>query len=348
MKKFLTIILLLFVFLFITNNGALKAQGNTSTISGVVSDNTGESLIGVTVMVQGTTKGTITDFDGNYAIEAAPGQTLLFSFVGYDSQEVSVQAGVTQLNITLKESSEMLEEVVVVGYGTQKKQTVTGSISSVKSEELTDIPVSNLNNALTGKIPGLVTVQASGQPGDDAATIYIRGQSTWVDSSPLIIVDGMERESFSQIDPNEVESISVLKDASSTAVYGVRGANGVILVTTRRGTTGKPRISLSANWGLQKPTQIPQFLSSYDQLMLRKQAYINDGRDYTVEAILSDESLEGFRLGNDPFRYPNVLWYDEMTKSAAPQQQYSINVSGGTETIKYFVSLGYLSQSGNI
>jgi TonB-linked SusC/RagA family outer membrane protein len=323
------------------------AQSASNTVKGFVADRNGEALTGVTIQVKGTTRGTVTDYDGAFTIQVAPADVLIVSYLGYRTREVSV-AGTADLKITLDEDNKLLEEVVVVGYGTQRKQTVTGSIFSVKSEELTDIPVTNLNNALSGKVPGLITIQPSGRPGEDVANIYVRGQSTWVDSSPLIIVDGMERESFSQIDANEVESISVLKDASSTAVYGVRGANGVILVTTKRGSDGKPRISLSAHWGVQQPTRIPKFLPSYEQLLLKRQAYINDNKDPVLAepALLSDEALEGFRTASDPYRYPNVVWYDAMTRRYAPQQQYGINVSGGTAAIKYFVSLGYLSQSG--
>ncbi|MCD7973050.1 MAG: TonB-dependent receptor [Candidatus Azobacteroides sp.] len=347
MKNLLRPPLFLCMLLFLTGN-LLYAQGSRQNISGIVTDETGETLIGVTVSVKGTTRGTLTDMDGAYSIDVTPGEILSFSYLRYDNKEITVQAGMDKLDVRMDDNEQVLEEVVVVGYGVQKKQTVTGAISSVKSKELTDVPVANLNNALAGKVAGLVTVQESGRPGEDAAKMYIRGQSTWVDSSPLIIVDGMERESFSQIDPNEVESISVLKDASSTAVYGVRGANGVILVTTKRGAVGKPRISFSANWGIQKPTQVPEFLGSYDQLVLMKQAYINDGKDPLVEApsLLSDEALEGFRTGSDPYKYPNIVWYKAMTKSSAPQQQYNVNVSGGTESVKYFVSMGYLSQAG--
>lgn len=340
-------LILFLLVLFFTNHPGLLAQ-TPAEIRGTVTDEKGETLIGVSVAVKNSTTGTITDFDGRYSIKAGDKAVLVFSYVGYISKEITVGSGKSVIDVTLSENVKALDEVVVVGYGTQKKQTVTGSISTVKSEELTDIPVTNLNNALAGKMPGLTSIQSSGRPGEDAATIYLRGQSTWVDASPLIIVDGVERESFSQINPNEVESISILKDASSTAVYGVRGANGVILVTTKRGVEGKPRISLSANLGIQKPTRIPEFLGSYEHLLLKKQAYINDGQDPLVMAptLLSDEALEGFRLGLDPYKYPDVNWYKEMTKNYAPQSQYNINVSGGTKAVRYFVSLGYLDQSG--
>lgn len=343
MKKIGHFIILLLLITGVTVNAADPLR-----VKGVVTDSRGETLIGVSVVVKNGSSGTVTNIDGQYTISAAVGSVLVFSYVGYDAHQLQLKAGQHEVNVVLRESVQALEEVVVVGYGTQKKQTVTGSISTVKSEEISDIPVSNLNSAITGKLAGITTVQVSGRPGEDAAAIYVRGQSTWVDSSPLIIVDGVERESFSQINPAEVESISVLKDASSTAVYGVRGANGVILVTTRRGVEGKPRVSLSLNFGLQQPTQIPQFLGSYEHLILKKQAYRNDGQDPLVVAptLLSDEALENFRTGADPYRFPDVNWYREMTRTSAPQSQYTATVSGGTKTVRYFVSLGYLNQSG--
>jgi TonB-linked SusC/RagA family outer membrane protein len=345
LSTYTSLLVLLFASAAVTN---AQSSASGSIVQGVVYDSQGETLIGVSILLKGTGNGTVSDVDGRFSIAATPASFLVFSYLGYETQTIAVQADMKQLKIVMQENSKVLEEVVVVGYGVQKKQTVTGAISTIRTKELTDIPVSNLNNALAGKVPGLVTIQPSGRPGEDVANIYVRGQSTWVDSSPLIIVDGMERESFSQINPNEVESISVLKDASSTAVYGVRGANGVILLTTKRGVEGKPRISLSANWGVQQPTQIPEFLDSYHQLLLKKQAYLNDNKNPEAEepALLSNEALEGFRQGIDPYKYPSVVWYRELTKKFAPQQQYSVDVSGGTPVIKYFISLGYLSQSG--
>ncbi len=315
-------------------------------VSGVVVDQGGVTLPGVTVSIKGTSTGTITNFNGEFTIPVnSKDDILVFSFIGFISVERG--AGHKQpYRIVLNEDVQSLDEVVVVGYGTQKKETVTGAISTIKSKEITEVPTSNLSTAITGKMAGIVTIQQSGRPGEDAANIYIRGQSTWVNSSPLIIVDGVERESFSEIDPNEVESISVLKDASSTAVYGVRGANGVILITTRRGEEGKPSINITGNWGAQRPVNIPKFLGSYDHLLLRKQATINDGKDPANDPLLSNESLEGFQLGQDPYRYPDVNWYEEVVKPVALQQKYNFNVAGGTKKVKYFVSLGFFNQGG--
>lgn len=335
---------LIYVCILLMINISVIAQQKL-IVHGKVADETGEGLIGATIMVKGTTRGTVSDVNGNYSI-AVPSKEakLVFSFIGYNTIEKTANS--EQIDVVLTENTETLEELVVVGYGVQRKETVTGAISTVDSKELVSVPVSNLSTALTGKLSGVVTVQTSGRPGEDAAEIFIRGRSTWVNSSPLIIVDGVERAGFSQIDPNEVETISVLKDASSTAVYGVRGANGVILITTKRGKVGKPQISASINVGMQRPVNIPKFLGSYDNLVLRKVAAINDGIDLSTEPRLSDESLEGFRLAEDPYLYPDVNWYREFVKDYSLQQQYNMNVSGGTKRIRYFTSLGYLNQGG--
>ncbi len=333
-----------FMFIFLMISMSLFAQEEL-TIKGSIIDENGEMLPGVTVSIKGTGTGTIADMDGNYTITVPSKETILvFSFIGYISYEHVAHK--SQIDVVLKENVESLDELVVVGYGVQRKETVTGAISTVGNEALAAAPVSNLNSAITGKLPGVVTIQTSGRPGEDAATIFIRGRSTWIDASPLIIVDGIERSSFSQIDPNEVETISVLKDAASTAVYGVRGANGVILVTTKRGQQGKPRVSISANVGIQRPVNIPEFLGSYDHLVLRKVAAENDGIDLSTEPLLTDESLEGFRLGEDPYSYPDINWYQEMVKNYSMQQQYNMNISGGTKKVKYFTSIGYLDQGG--
>lgn len=337
------------LFAVINVTAAEHAIEQNLQVSGVVSDTSGEPLPGVNVFVKGTTIGVITDIDGNFTLNVPSRKSVLVvSFVGYQTNEFIV-GNTNSFKVVLEEEVNALEEVVVVAYGAQKKQTVTGAVTMMKSDEILETPAANVTNALTGKLPGVITQQTSGRPGEDAADIYIRGVGTWNDAKPLIIIDGIEQESFSQLDPNEIESISVLKDASSTAVYGIRGANGVILITTKRGNLGKPKISLTANWGLQVPTAVPEFLGSYEHLLLRKKAWENDGYDPAAEEpnLLSDEALEGFRLGNDPYRYPDVNWYDEIIdKTGSLQQQYNVNVSGGTQIVKYFISVGYLHQDG--
>ena len=222
-----------------------------SKVTGKVTDSKGEEIIGATVFEAGTKNGTVTDFDGNFSITVGPNATLRVTYVGYQPIDVKVNGRAT-VNITLQENETSLEEVVVVGYGHQKKESVIGAISQVSSKDLLSTPAANVSQAIAGKIPGVVTSQASGAPGADDAKIYIRGRATFAgDAQPLILVDGVER-AFSQIAPDDIETISVLKDASATAVYGVRGANGVMLITTKRGKEQKPVVSLTANFQYQR------------------------------------------------------------------------------------------------
>ena len=343
MKKHCLIIFFSFLLSF-----SLMGQNNFQ-IKGIVRDVKGEILPGVSIKISKSSIGTVSDINGQFSLTVPDEKSeIVLTYIGFNSK-VELVGNKRFFNIQMTETANDLDEVVVVAYGTQKKATVTGAISTMKSSEILKNPVANITNSLTGSIPGLVTVQQSGRPGADDAQIYIRGVSSWVNTQPLIIVDGVEQPSFSQIDPNEIESLSVLKDASSTAVYGIRGANGVILISTKRGATGKPKVSLSANWGLQKPTNVPKFLSSYEQLLLKKIAYTNDGIDpASIEpTFFTPDALEAYRTGSDPYRYPNVNWYNLMVKpSGAPQQQYNVNISGGTQAVKYFISLGYLKQDG--
>lgn len=238
------------------------------SIKGRVVDNVyNEGVIGANVVIKGTATGVITDIDGNYMITVPNEETVLvFSYVGYSTQEIKV-GGQRTINVTLSENSEILGEVevVAIAYGNQDKKLMTSAVSSINTEELLKTPVTSVSNMLAGSVPGVSSVQTTGQPGRDAAAIYVRGAGTLNDSqaTPLILVDGVERD-FSQIDPNEIESISVLKDASSTAVFGVRGANGVVLVTTRRGKSGKPTINVSTSMDLQQPISLVEQVGSYE------------------------------------------------------------------------------------
>ncbi|MDE6335828.1 MAG: carboxypeptidase-like regulatory domain-containing protein, partial [Muribaculaceae bacterium] len=241
------------------------APAAAQIVKGVVSDPSGEPLIGATIIEKGTTNGTATDIDGFFKLNLTDAKkaVLVVSYVGYATTEVEVK-GQTDLNITLQEESSLLSEVVVVGYGQQKKESVVGAISQVNSGDLLETPSANLSQAITGKIPGVITSQSSGAPGADDASIYIRGRATFAsDAQPLILVDGVER-SFSQIAPDDIETISVLKDASATAVYGVRGANGVMLITTKRGKEQKPVVNLTASWQFQTPTRTTTYVTSDD------------------------------------------------------------------------------------
>ncbi|PWG81834.1 SusC/RagA family TonB-linked outer membrane protein [Pararcticibacter amylolyticus] len=334
---------LLFCFLSIIL--AFPAFSQTRTVTGTVLDTAGIALPGATVKVKGTSRGASTGLDGRFSIRSVETDVLIVSAIGFQSKEIKV-GNLSVLRITLKEDNQSLNEVVVVGYGKQKKVSLTGSIASVGTKELTQSPVANLSNALAGRLPGLITLQNSGEPGFDGTQLWIRGMATFTGSqNPLILVDGVER-SFSGIDPNEVESISILKDASSTAVYGVRGANGVVLVTTKRGKEGKPSISFTAQSGIQEPTRLPDYLDSYDALSLYKIGLINDGQSTSQ---YTDEFLNKFRDRSMPayqYLYPNVNWLKELLKPTSGMYQGNLNVSGGSQTVKYFTSISYLRQDG--
>jgi len=318
-------------------------------VSGVVRDDSGNPLVGVAVRENNLNaskiNGTLTDIDGKFKLITKQNKgTLSFSYVGFKSITFPFNEN-DILNITITESGMDLNEVVVVGYGSQRKVSVVGAISTVSTKELLQSPAANLSNALAGRLSGLTTIQNTGQPGKDDASLYIRGRSTWVNASPLYIVDGVERENFTQVDANEVESISILKDASATAVYGVRGANGVLIISTKRGKEQKPIVSLSAQYGVQQPTRLPNYLGSYETAKLRNESYLNDG--YSASQLpFQPNALEAFRTHSDPYHYPDVDWYKEVLKNYAPQGQYNLNVRGGTKTARYFISTGYLFQDG--
>lgn len=326
----------------------MNAWAQTKQVSGVVTDGTGETVIGASVLEKGTTNGTITDLDGKFILTVNENAVLQISYVGYTTQEVPVK-GKTSFNITLKEDSEMLEEVVVVGYGAQKKESVVGAISQVSNKELLQSPAANVSQAISGKIAGVITSQTSGAPGSDDTQIYIRGRATFAgDAQPLVLVDGVERE-FSQIAPDDIETISVLKDASATAVYGVRGANGVMLITTKRGKEQKPEVSLTANWQIQSPTRTDTYLDSYQSVMLLEEALANDGlpSQYSASDIeMFRRSVAGELTGVDAMLYPNVDWYDEVLNSTAPAQRYNVSVRGGTKRMRYYASAELYDQQG--
>lgn len=315
-------------------------------LKGSVTDKNGEPLIGASVRIKGTDKGVITDLDGNYEINLpSSNSVLIFSYLGYEDLEKKVN-GRSIVNVVLDENVTALDEVTVVGYGQQKKATLTGAISSIDTKALLRTPNGSLSNVLAGQIPGLSSVQSSGQPGADDATIYVRGVGTLndADATPLILVDGVER-AFFQMDPNEIESVTVLKDASATAVFGVRGANGVILVTTKRGEEGKAKISVSSSVGIQQPTRILQTVNSYDWATLYNERQINDG--VAPELVtFSPYVLERFEKGDSPIMFPSVNWREYLTKDISIQTQHNVNISGGTKNVKYFISAGFMFQDG--
>lgn len=330
-------------------------------VQGRVLDELGEGLIGAGVVIQGTATGTVTDLDGNYVLPSVPeGATLEFSCVGYVTQQVQVTG--PRLDVTLSPDTKLIDESVVIAYGSQNKVTITGSVSAVGGETLLKSPVANVANSLQGNLPGVSAVQPSGMPGADEPVIRIRGVGSLNSAEPLVLVDGVERP-FSQLDPNEIESISVLKDASATAVFGVRGANGVILVTTKRGEVGKASVTASVSAAMQSISKFIDFTDSYTYGQMYNYTQITDAMpmsqwpgtvnitDYTPyagDAIgirFSQDVMEHFRLGDMPQTFPDVDWIKYIMNDVAWQEQANVNVSGGTDRVRYFVSAGFLNQN---
>lgn len=330
------------------NGGSLhQASGpETFTFSGVVKDEQGQPVVGAFVMEKGTSNGVSTDFDGRWSIKVSnPDAVLFFSCLGFRDQEIR-PGSARNLTVTMVEDMQKLDDVVIIGYGTQTRATVTGALSIVDTEELKAAPVASITNVLAGAVPGVASVQTTGQPGADAAQIYIRGIGSLSSASsrPLVLVDGVERD-FSQIDPNEIENFSILKDAASTAVFGVRGANGVILITTRRGEEGKPQISVSTNTGLQQPCSMVEQVGSYEYASFWNMKMQNDGVTDRSE-YFTREAIEAYRTGSDPIMYPNMNWKKLMFNDVFLQSKNNVNISGGGDKVRYFVSLGYLYQNG--
>ncbi len=326
-------------------------------VQGRVLDELGGGLIGAGVVIQGTTQGTITDIDGNFTISVPKGSTLEISCVGYVTQAFQVTG--TRLDVTLQPDSRLIDESVVIAYGQQNKVTITGAVTAVGGETLMKSPVANVANALQGNLPGVSAVQASGMPGADEPVIRIRGVGSLNSAEPLVLVDGVERP-FSQLDPNEIESISVLKDASATAVFGVRGANGVILVTTKRGEVGRASVTASVSAAMQTIAKFVDFADSYTYGQMYNYTQITDAKpmnewpgtvaitDYSPYGDLvrfKQDVMEHFRTGDMPTTFPNTDWIDYIMNDRAWQEQANVNVSGGTEKVRYFVSAGFLNQN---
>jgi len=318
------------------------------TITGKVTDSKGLPLPGVTVVVKGTTVGTVTDADGNFSLDIPVASEILqFSFVGMRMQEVAL-AGQTSFNITLEEETADLEEVVVVGYGNQKKESVTGAISSVRTDELKQSSAPNLSVALAGQLPGLTVMQSSGQPGRDNVNLYLRGMGTLNDASPLILIDGIPRDNIDKLDPNEVESISILKDASATAVFGVRGANGVIIITTRRGQEGKSELNITATQSYSKFLVQNDRIHSWEFAELRNQAYLNTNPNTSDEDMpFTQYMIDKYRSGEDPVFYPDRDVFHDYFRDWAPQTRVNANFNGGGKFFSYFLNAGYIGQGGN-
>lgn len=320
---------------------SLQAQG--ITITGRITDNSDTTMPGVTIREKDTQNGTMSDPDGNYSITVKSQKSILiFSFMGFATQEVAVN-NKTSLNIVMDEESIDMEEVVVVGYGSQKKASVVGAISSANVEDMQKTGTTNLTQALGGRIAGVITRTPGGRPGEDDAHVLIRGRATYNSggSSPLVLVDGVERE-YSQIDPEDIESFNVLKDASATAVFGVRGANGVILITTKRGQTAKPSINFKSTFSANSPIRLPERLGSYDFARLKNEALNNVG----LVPEYSSYDLDMYRTHESPYTHPDNDYVEDMLKDFTYKQQYNLTVRGGTPFVHYYVSANYLSEDG--
>lgn len=327
-------------------------QQQGKTIAGKVTDQTGASLAGVSVVVKGTTSGVITEANGSYSLSNIPDNaTLQFSFVGMKTLEVAV-GGKKTVSVVMEEEAVGIEEVIAIGYGVQKKTTVIGSVSTMKGTEVAATPVANISQSIAGKMAGVSMRPNGGQPGQDSPDIHIRGIATTGNNAPLIVVDGIIRSNISQIDPNSIESISVLKDASAVAPYGLGGANGVILITTKKGKLGAPTLTLDSYYGIQSPTYnyYPNLLNAKGYMSLRNEAYLNDsngkiptGGQMPFEQAMIDDYAN--LHAKDPDKYPdsNPEGYVNMK---APVQNYNLQISGGTEKIKYYAGLGFFKQSG--
>ncbi|MEA4918061.1 TonB-dependent receptor [Proteiniphilum sp.] len=338
MKKYL----ILFVALLSFSLNALAQE--LVTVKGKVTDTQGEAMIGVNIaVVDKPGLGAVTDIDGNYQLRMERYQKLHFSYIGYESVEILVKDELV-INVTMEESkTNILEEVVVTGLGAQRKITVTGAVTNVKVEELKRYPSSNLSNVLAGNVPGIMAMQTSGQPGKNTSEFWVRGISTFgASNSALILVDGFERNNLNEINVEDIESFTVLKDASATAIYGSKGANGVILITTKHGKAGKVNISAKVETSYHNRTITPQFVDGETYAALANEARVTRN----LGVLYQPEELEILRLGLDPDLYPNVDWMDTLLKDGAWSYRANINLSGGGSTARYFVSASYVEDEG--
>lgn len=313
-----------------------------NVLTGVIVDIDGIPMPGVNVVVKGTATGVASDIDGKYELPLPAGKAVIaFSFIGYQTQEIPY-AGQKFLNVVLREATRELNDVVVVGYGSQKKTSVTGALTTIEPGKLEKVATPSLSNTLGGMMPGIITRQSSGEPGYDQAEILIRGVATWADKSPLILVDGVERD-INLINSQEIESFTILKDASATAVYGVRGANGVILINTKHGKMGKPSVTLRTEFATLRGLRFPDYIDGHEFANLMNEAVARSG---STALPWTPEDLQLFRNGADPYLHPNVNWTDEVLKKNAFQTINNLSITGGTEVVRYFVNVGYTSQGG--
>lgn len=330
------------IILLLATSATLSAQTN---ITGKVTSASGAPLAGASVNIKGTNNGTTTNDQGSYAITARSNDTLVISFIGYIQQEIAV-SGRSSIDVVMNEEASSLEQVVVVGYGTQKKLAVTGAVSEVKGDILKKSPVANISSSLAGNVAGISMRPTGAQPGADAPEIHIRGIGTTGNNAPLVVIDGIIRDNINEIDPNDVATISVLKDAAAVAPYGLGGANGVILITTKKGQSGAPTLSFNGYYGYQTPTYIPKMLNAADYMRLRNEAYLNENPGGSqlpfAEDLINDY---GNLHAQDPDKYPDSDIRDIM-HIRAPIQNYNLRLSGGAERIKYYLGVGYIDQDG--
>ena len=331
--------------MFFLGAGAAWAQRGV-TVTGKIVDKEGQPVIGAGVLITGTSTGVAADLDGKFKITVPDeSSTLTVTALGYTTKEVKIGRQ-HNLTIILEDEAESLEATVVVAYGTQTRATVTGALTTVDTKALIKAPVADVTNILAGQMPGVSTIQETGQPGEDYAKIYIRGVGSLSESAstPLILVDGVERP-MNTVDPNEIESLSILKDAASTAVFGVRGANGVIIITTKRGDAGKPKISVSSITGVQMPMSYIKQCSGYDFARYYNVYQWNDGKE-DMSLYFTPEAIEAYRTNSDPLMFASTNWNKEMFRDAFLQTKNNINISGGSDKVRYFVSMGYMFQNG--
>ncbi|MEZ4899418.1 MAG: TonB-dependent receptor [Saprospiraceae bacterium] len=359
--KLKSVVMTLFAVLLCT------AAYSQQTISGTVTGSNAEPLIGVNILIKGTSTGTTTDLDGTYSLTANSGDVLVFSYTGFDSKEITIGSSTT-IDVVLEEGK-ALEEVVVVAYGVQKKVTVTGAVVALPGKDLVKSPAVDMSNSLAGRLPGVVVIQSSGEPGYDGATVTIRGTNTLGNSSPLIVIDGIPDRAggLGRLNPADIESISVLKDASA-AIYGARAANGAILITTKRGASGKPTISYDFNQGFTQPTVVPNMSNAveYANIMNEIGIYKNVPQNEwqaawqalktngtydsptdgiaTINANYSPEAVRLYGEGSDKWGYPDTDWFGDAFRTWAPQSRHNLQLSGGTDKLRYMTSLGYVHQ----
>lgn len=315
---------------------------NKIHVNGIVKDEKGVPTSNVSVIVKGTTTGVTTNADGAFTIDVPNAKSVLeVSSAGFKTQEMVV-GNKTNFSIDMVVSASQLNEVIVVGYGSQKKATLTGAVSTIKGTDVVKSPATNVSNSLVGRVPGLTAVQGSGEPGYDGSTLRIRGVNSLGNNDVLVVVDGIAGRSLERIDPNAIESITILKDASA-AIYGSQAANGVILITTKRGKLGKPEITFNASYGYNQPTKIPKMAdaATYGTMLNEIASYAGSAPKYT------DAEIQKFADGSDLWRYPNTDWFKSTLKSKSQQASYNVTLSGGAENLKYFVSLGAKTQEGN-